>query len=157
MTTTHQPEQVDLKDIKLAGFTLTESLNTVLKTGIIGKLREELERRSEEIPARSGSGIYLIQIYPSDGEWTPDVPYQHIIGIPVAYDSELPSGMTTYTIPAGRYLKIIHKGTESEISKTYDYMNHTYGGRPVDIEYWHDIHTLENEDAEIDIYIPLND
>lgn len=34
------------------------------------------------------------------------------------------------------------------------FINKTYGGRPIDIEYWNDIHTLENKGSQIDIYIP---
>jgi predicted transcriptional regulator YdeE len=151
----YQVNVLDREEIKLIGFSIYESLNKVMETKIGGKLRKELEGRMSEINNKAEKpGMYLIQIYPQDGHWTPDVAYQHVFAYEVESFSEVPSGMITYTLPAGRYTKILHQGAESKIGDTYDYINMTYGGRPIDIEYWNDIHTLENEDSQIDIYIP---
>ncbi len=151
---TYQVDNLEREEIRLVGFSITESLNNVLESKILGPLREDLEKRMNEIENRKGSGIYLIQIYPHDGHWTPYVPYQHVIGFEVTSYGEIPNDMITHTVPSGRYIKIIHKGAESQISTTYDFINNTYGGRPIDIEYWNDIHALESEDSQIDIYIP---
>lgn len=136
------------------GFSIVESLNKVMESKVGGKLREELEERKSEVENRVGSGMYLVQIYPYDGQWTPDVPYQHVIAYEVQSFDQVPEDMMTYTLPAGRYIKVVHQGAESQIGATYDYINNTYGGRPIDIEYWNDIHALENEDNRIDIYVP---
>jgi predicted transcriptional regulator YdeE len=138
----------------MCSFSITESLNNVLESKIIGLLREDLANRMNEIENKRGSGIYLIQIYPNDGEWTPHVLFQHVIAFEVTSFGEIPNGMMTYTVPPGHFIKIIHKGAESQIGTTYDFINNTYGGRPIDIEYWNDIHTLESEAGQIDIYIP---
>lgn len=151
---TYQVNVLEREAIKLIGFSIIESLNKVIETKIGGTLREVLENRASEIECRIGSGMYLIQIYPHDGHWTPDIPYQHVIAYEVKSFDEVPNDMITYTLPAGRFIKIVHKGAESQIGITYEFINNTYGGRPIDIEYWNDIHTLENEDNQIDIYIP---
>lgn len=151
---TYQVNVLEREAIKLVGFSIIESLNKVIETKIGGTLRGELEKRAPEIEYRIGSGMYLIQIYPHDGHWTPDVPYQHVIAYEVKSYDEVPNDMITYTLPAGRFIKIVHKGAESQIGITYEFINNTYGGRHIDIEYWNDIQTLENEDNQIDIYIP---
>ncbi|MDI4649751.1 GyrI-like domain-containing protein [Cohnella hashimotonis] len=145
---------VDRNEIHLVGLSIVESLNKVMETKIGGQLREELERRQSEVANRVGSGMYLIQVYPMDGHWTPDVPYRHIFAYEVDSLARIPADMVSYTLPAGRFIKVVHKGAESRIGKTYDFINETYGARPIDIEYWSDIHALENEDSQIDIYVP---
>ncbi|WP_419875332.1 GyrI-like domain-containing protein [Candidatus Pristimantibacillus sp. PTI5] len=150
----HQVDAMEREELKLVGFSITESLNHVLESKIVGALREGLQQRMDEIENPKGTGIYLIQIYPQDGHWTPDVPFQHVIAFEVTSIDKIPYGMIAHTVPSGRFIKIIHKGHESQIGATYDFINHTYGERPIDIEYWSDIHTLDSEDSQIDIYIP---
>ncbi|WP_409340575.1 GyrI-like domain-containing protein [Paenibacillus sp. MBLB4367] len=154
--TSYQVDILEREAIKLVGFSITESLNHVLESKIVGTLREDLEKQRDEIPNRKGTGMYLIQIYPQEGQWTPHVPYQHVIAFEVTSYGEIPNGMITHTVSSGRYVKIVHKGEESHIGTTYDFINNTYGVRPIDIEYWNDIHTLESEDGQIDIYIPAS-
>lgn len=150
----HQVDIMEREEVKLVGFSLIESLDNVLESKIVVALREELSKRMYEIENRKGTGIYLIQIYPHDGQWTPHIPYQHVVAFEVTSYGVIPNGMITHTLPHGRFMKIIHKGPESRIGTTYDLINNTYGGRPFDIEYWNDIHTLESEDGQIDIYMP---
>ncbi|MCU6792293.1 GyrI-like domain-containing protein [Paenibacillus sp. WQ 127069] len=151
---TYQVDTVEKEEIKLVGFSITESLNNVLETKIVRTLREDLTNRMIEIENRKGPGVFLIQIYPHDGQWTPHVPFQHVVAFEVTSYGEIPTGMITHTVSPGQFIKIIHKGAESQIGTTYDFINKTYGVRPIDIEYWNDIHTLENQNGEIDIYIP---
>ncbi|MDQ8734378.1 GyrI-like domain-containing protein [Paenibacillus sp. LHD-38] len=150
----YQTAVIEREELKLIGFSIIESLNHVLQSKIVGALREGLAQRLNEIENRIGTGIYLIQIYPQDGQWTPDVPFQHVIAFEVSSIDKIPTGMINHTVPPGRFIKIVHKGLESQIAATYNFINNTYGGRPIDIEYWNDIHTLESEEGLIDIYIP---
>ncbi|WP_170885584.1 GyrI-like domain-containing protein [Bacillus alkalicellulosilyticus] len=142
------------EEIKVIGFSIIESLNSVLEHKTVRMLREELTKRKHEVKNKRREGIYLIQIYPAKGEWTPDVPYEHIVGIEVKSLEEIPDGMMGHIVPAGRYANFVHKGPESAIGKTYDLINQ-YSLRPFDIEYWDDIETLENQNSHIDIYIPV--
>jgi predicted transcriptional regulator YdeE len=153
---TYEVDKIEQDEIKLVGFSITESLNHVLESRIVGVLREDLAKLTNEIENANGSGIYLLQIYNQDGQWTHNTPYQHIIALEVSSHGEIPADMITYTLPAGRFIKIVHAGAESEIGSTYEYINNTFGVRPIDIEYWKDIHSLENADSQIDIYIPAD-
>lgn len=154
MMKTYQIDMMERQEIKLVGFSLIESLNNVLESKIVIALREDLEKRKSEVEDKAGSGIYLLQIYSQEGEWTHHAPYQHVIAFAVNSFDRIPKGMITYTVSSGRYVKIVHKGLESQIDTTYEFINNKYGGRSIDIEYWNDIHTLESEEGQIDIYIP---
>jgi predicted transcriptional regulator YdeE len=151
---TYEVDILERNEINLVGYTLTESLNQVLESKIVGTLREDLAKRMNEIENRIDTGIYLVQIYPISGKWTPDVPFQHVIAYEVTSYGTIPNGMITHTVSAGRFVKVIHRGPESQIAATYEYINNTFGVRPIDIEYWNDVHTLESEESQIDIYIP---
>ncbi|TLS48452.1 hypothetical protein FE782_30405 [Paenibacillus antri] len=153
---TEQDAILDRDELKLVGFSIVESLNQVMETMSVGKLRAELANRMDEIGNRVGTGMYLLQIYPQDGHWTHDVPYRHVIGYDVAGFEDIPGDMTTYTVPQGRYVKIVHQGPESQLAATYDYINKTYGVRPIDIEYWDDLDALETESGRIELFIPAN-
>ncbi|MCK9860734.1 effector binding domain-containing protein [Paenibacillus sp. ATY16] len=151
---TYQVDRIYQKELKLVGYSIRESLNNVLQSRIVGVLREQLAERRNELPNRNKEGIYLIQIYNQDGQWTHDTPYQHVVAFEVNAFENIPADMTTYTLPSGQYTKIIHEGPESEIGDTYDYINNTLGARPIDIEYWKDIYSLDRQDSRIDILIP---
>ncbi|CAI6079789.1 GyrI-like domain-containing protein [Cohnella sp. JJ-181] len=140
--------------VRLFGYKVRESLNRIIETRIVGKLREELVERRTKIPGASLDGIYLIQIY-EPGGWSQDTPFDNIVGIQASAEAALPEGMIEYVLPAGRYARFVHRGPESRIAEAYDYINAQHGPRPVDIEYWPDIQALEQEDAEIEIYVPV--
>lgn len=153
-------EIVDLQEMKLIGFEIVDSLNNVIKTQSVGKLREELAARRREIHNRTKEGIFLVQIY-TEEEWGPDIPYQHVVGVQVDSFGHTPNDMIEHTIPAGRYIKLIHQGPESQIGDSYDrLMNWIEQGNHrvncgYDFEYWEDIQTLEHPDSQIPIYKPL--
>ncbi|RAP75865.1 GyrI-like domain-containing protein [Paenibacillus montanisoli] len=152
---TRQVERVDRGEIRLIGFEIIQSLNQVLESKIVGTLRENLVQRRDELEGVLNAGVYLVQIYPEDGYWTHDRPYRHIIALEVAEHQTLPADMIAHTLPGGQYVKTIHLGPESRISETYEYINEHLGHRPVDIEYWHDVHALEREDTVIEMYFPV--
>ncbi|TCM91080.1 AraC family transcriptional regulator [Paenibacillus sp. BK033] len=151
---TYQIDRIEQEELKLIGYSIKESLNSVLQSRIVGVLREQLAARGNELRNRNKEGIYLIQIYNQDGQWTHDTPYQHVVAFEVSAFEDIPDGMTSYTLPSGSYIRIIHEGAESEVGDTYDYINSTFGVRPIDIEYWNDIYSLDRQDARIDILIP---
>ena len=141
------------EEMKLVGFSVHASLNSIVENKIVGKIREDLAKRKNEVKNKEDEGIYLIQIYP-ECEWTPDVPYDHIVGIVVTSFTDIPTDMITHLVPKGRYAKFVHTGPESKIGNTYDLINE-YSFRPFDIEYWNNIYELESPSSQIDIYIPV--
>ncbi|KJD42770.1 GyrI-like domain-containing protein [Paenibacillus terrae] len=147
---------LERNETKLVGYSVTASLNQDLETGIVVRLREELFDKRHEIANRlDDDGIYLVQVYP-DGEWTPDVPFVSIVAVEVRDFAHIPEGLVRHTIPAGKYVKVTHKGPESQIDGTYDSIRDRgiSASRSFDFEYWADIHSLEQKDSTIDIYMP---
>lgn len=153
-------EVVEKQEVKLVGYSVEASLNNVIETKLVAKLREKLSVASGLIKDRIDNGIFLVQIYP-DCEWTPDVEFRHIIAVEVSSFDDIPSEMIAHSIPSGRYIKFSHKGPESEIGNTYDEIfgwmdkNGYDGPRPFDIEYWDDIKLLEESTNIINIYVPI--
>ncbi|MFK4344393.1 MULTISPECIES: GyrI-like domain-containing protein [unclassified Paenibacillus] len=147
---------LERNETKLIGYSVTASLNQDLETGIVVRLREELFDKRHEITSRlDEDGIYLIQVYPED-EWTPDVPFVSIVAAEVSNFAYIPEGLVRHTIPAGIYVKVTHQGPESQIDGTYDSIRDRgiSASRSFDFEYWTDIHSLEQKDSTIDIYMP---
>ena len=102
--------------------------------------------------------MYLVQVY-SDCEWTPDVPFISIIAVEVSSFEHIPVGfgLIQHTIPAGKYIKVTHKGPESNIGDTYDAIREKGidNVRAFDFEHWTDTNSLDQEDNSIDIYLPI--
>ncbi|MDK8181450.1 GyrI-like domain-containing protein [Paenibacillus sp. UMB4589-SE434] len=158
MTTTHM-QTMERSETKLVGYTVTASVNQDLENDIVIKLREELFKKRHEIANRlDNDGIYLVQVYP-DGEWTPDIPFISIVAVEVHDYSSIPEGFVQHTIPAGTYAKVTHKGPESQIGETYDFIRDQdiCGSRPFDLEYWAQMDSLEEEESTIDIYLPMEE
>ncbi|GAA3404844.1 GyrI-like domain-containing protein [Paenibacillus hodogayensis] len=152
-----QPKTVHRNETKLVGYTVTTTLKEDMENEIIGSLRERLlDRRSEIASPTDGDGVYLVQLYP-DCEWTPDVPFESIVAVEVHTFVPLPEGFVCHTIPAGAYTKVTHRGPESRIGDTYDWIRDQGLGviRPFDFEYWADCGSLEQEESVIDIYWPI--
>jgi predicted transcriptional regulator YdeE len=152
-----QVHSVERNETMLVGYTATASLNQDLEAGIIGGLREQLVDRRHEIANQLDDvGIYLVQVY-QECEWTPDVPFISVVAVEVSDFAHIPEGFVHHTIPAGKYVKVTHKGPESQIGVTYDSIRDQGidGSRPFDFEYWAAIDSLEQEESLIDIYLPL--
>ena len=156
-----QAEILEKEEIKLVGFSIVDRLTNIIETGVVAKLRENLTNRLNEVENRSRNGIYLVQIYP-DGHWDPTVPFTNIVAAEVSEFTNIPSDMMNHVVPAGRYVKFVHNGPESQIVETYGLTRGWYEKNGVekprpffDMEYWSDIHTLDNENSKIPIFMPV--
>lgn len=150
-------QTLERTETKLVGYTVTVSLNEDIETGIVVNLREKLIENVNKIINRADHhGIYLVQIYP-DQEWTPDVPFESVVAVEVIDFDSIPEGFVRRIIPTGTYVKVTHKGPESEIEQTYHSIREKGIAvfRSFDFEYWTDIDSLEKEDNLIHIYLPL--
>lgn len=152
-----QVQTLDRKETKLVGFTVTVSGNQDMEDGIVEKLRSELAGRRHEVAYLvDPTGMYLVQVY-TDREWTPDVPIENMVGVEVSDFSDIPEGMIQHTIPAGKFVKVTHTGSEADIAKTYAEISERglSDNRPFDFEYWNRVDMLQQEESSIDIYLPL--
>ncbi|MBB4824651.1 putative transcriptional regulator YdeE [Sporosarcina luteola] len=157
-------EPIEIKeigDIRVIGFTVTDSLRNVIDKGIVRDMHTTIKNRMNELEARTADGVYLIQIYSTEEAFTPDVLFEHIVGVEVNAGQQLPEDMVERIIPAGRYAHFLHQGPESTIHQTYDainnwlYTNYKDAWRKLDVEYWDRRYKGEDAESEIDLFVPL--
>ncbi|MHA7966812.1 GyrI-like domain-containing protein [Paenibacillus sp. CAU 1782] len=147
-------------ELKLVGLALRASLNEDIEQGLVKGLRKTLAPRRNEISAATGESIYLVQAY-DDCEWTPDTPFLHFVGVEASDFAELPEGMSTHILPAGKFLEFKHQGPEEEIDDTYSAINEwlEINGyvepRAFDYEQWHPVLLNHSNPPVIPIYIPV--
>lgn len=92
-----------------------------------------------------------------------DMDFSEVIGMEVTSYDNLPSGIVTKTIPAGKYAVFTHKGPLSEIIKTYEYIWGTWVLLTKEVLADRDDFELyderflgrDSEQSKIDIYIPV--
>lgn len=146
----------------LVGYSVEASLNEDIANHIVLNLRQQLTNYRIHINNQKDTGMYLIQQY-TDGDWTPDTPFTHIVAVEVTTNDHIPDEMITCTIAEGAFLQFTHQGAESMIDATYEAIQiwleeHDYiEPRSFDIEYWSDLDHLDQEDHCIHIYIPLTE
>ena len=144
---------------KLVGYTVTASVNEDIAANIIVRLRDKLMDTRHNIPHQlDNTSMYLVQRYP-DCEWTPDVPFVHIVAVEVHEFSDIPNEFIQHTLPAGTYTKVTHHGPESTLTETYHAIQEQAicSTRPFDFEYWTNVHSLDQDDSVIEIYLPVEE
>ncbi|MCG7377286.1 GyrI-like domain-containing protein [Paenibacillus sp. ACRSA] len=147
-------------EIKLVGYQAQASLNEDIQGSIVRNLRAKLELNAPHVPNMKHAGMYLIQIYP-DIEWTPDVVFTHIVAIEVQESQQIADEIITHTVPAGRFIRFIHEGSEAEIDDTYLAVNEWLANngydepRAFDMELWTEEMMSGEMGAQIHIYVPI--
>ncbi|WP_246120436.1 GyrI-like domain-containing protein [Cohnella terricola] len=152
----HVVQKIELNEKKLVGYTVTASLNRDLEEGLVLQLRQSLlEKRHKIANQLDSEEMFLVQVY-TDEEWTRDVPFESIVAIEVSDHADIPEDFIRYTIPSGCYFLITHRGPESEIGATYDFIREQGIGstRAMDVEHWVNVSNLDRAESKINIYIP---
>lgn len=104
----------------------------------------------------------MIQLYPGKQNFNPEIdPFTQIICFQVSTIENIPDGMISFTVPANNYAKYTHKGLESELGHTYDYLYGLWLAQSgnqcadYDFEYWDERYKPDSPDNEIDVHIAL--
>ncbi|NTU20332.1 AraC family transcriptional regulator [Brevibacillus sp. HB1.2] len=157
-----EPTVLSREETHVIGFTFTANVTEDLEQKHSASTTEALRARKSEIHNQVGKGEYLIQIYPDKDDFDAAVdPFTTLIGVAVSSLADIPEGMVSHMIPAGTFAKVTHKGPETNLGETYDFLygswlsesGYDYAG--FDFEYWDERYKPEQEDNEIDIYVPL--
>lgn len=148
-------DEFKLIGLKLGKKTMNEGGQAGIDCGMLWQ-RFVTENISGKIPDRTGDEVYAVY-FDYDGDHTK--PYSFFIGCKVKMNAEVPQGLDSLFIPAGKYAKIIAKGAmpdcianawkeiwESNIDRAYSYDFEMYDERAKD---W--------SNAEVDIFIASND
>jgi len=159
---TMKPQITDRNEIKLVGLTIRHTLS---KPKFM-KLWEDFMKRLPEIKNVAGKDLYEVcccdTAVPVDG-FNEETPYTVMAGAEVGGFDNLPKGMESRVIPAGKYAVFTHKGPMSTIKATYDYIYRTWlpaSGcelRPADdfALYGPRFKSPESIENEVDICIPV--
>ena len=126
------------------------------------KAYHSLMERKVEIQHRKNEEVILIQIYPKESDFNPQVDkFTTILCYEVSKQGDVPSSMISHTINESKYVTYTHKGPESQLSKSYDYVYGQWiretGNEPkyYDFEIWDERYKPESPDNEIDLFIAL--
>ncbi|TFE27253.1 GyrI-like domain-containing protein [Cohnella luojiensis] len=157
-----EPSVVQLEEFGVVGVTFTANLKEIVEEELGSKAAASLKSRADEVMGRVGDAIYLVQIYPMKENFNPNVDrFTQIIGYKVIGSSIAPTDMIHHVVPANRYVKCTHKGLESELGRTYDFLYGTYVGQlgthPVgyDFEIMDERFIPDSPDNEIDLHIAI--
>lgn len=156
---TVRPQIRKIDKIYVAGIRGTAALNNIFT------LWQQFGEKQEGISNRHPSGrIFGICEYQEGADTANyNMELSEVIGMEVTAYDNLPSGIITKTIPAGKFAVFTHRGPLSCILKTYQYIWGTWAlltsdtiDERDDFELYDDrFKGRENVDSEIDIYIPV--
>lgn len=156
---TVRPQIKEIDEIYVAGIRGTAALDNIYS------LWQQFGKKQDSISNKHPSGrTFGICEYQEDADIANyDMELSEVIGMEVVTYDNLPSDIIIKTIPAGKFAVFTHKGPLADILKTYQYIWGTWAlltsetiDERDDFELYDKRFTgRENEDSEIDIYIPI--
>ncbi|MFC0211305.1 GyrI-like domain-containing protein [Paenibacillus chartarius] len=157
------PSVVELPAMTVIGVSFDANLKQIAEEELGKKAYEDLTARQASIAGKADGHVRLVQTYPMKPGFNPNVdPFNQLIGYVVEReDTPVPERMTKRTLPAGEYVRMTHRGRESELGRTYDELYgrwmREHGRRPAghDFEIWDERYRPDQEDNEIDVYVAL--
>ncbi|MED4129007.1 GyrI-like domain-containing protein [Shouchella miscanthi] len=106
--------------------------------------------------------ILLIQIYPKNLDFDPKMDsFTHYICFEVNNSPTANGDLHCDFFEESKYVKYIHKGRDSSIDQTYDFLydylikSEQYELKDYDIEVWGENHAPEHNDIEIKMFIAI--
>lgn len=116
-----EPTILTISERKLVGM----KIRTSLAENRTFELWNKFHPRLKEISNLKNSDLYSIQVFDEDLEFsrfTPQTAFEKWAAAEVESFDEIPEGLETYTIPAGKYAIFIHRGLPSEFPETSRYI-----------------------------------
>lgn len=157
---------MEAKEIVLSGFCVVglkiEANLVEIGAGLGKQTFQSLIARKDEIKMKKNENVILMQIYPKKPGFNPQVDrFTQLFGYEITGAEEVPAGMILHKVPESKYVKYTHKGLESELGRSYDYLYGKWMGETgnvpngYDFEIWDERYKPESIDNEIDMYVAL--
>lgn len=153
---------VKQESFTIVGYSYKANLKEIEEQQLGQKTLQRLKDHKELIPHKLGDEVFLFQLYDMKPNFNPHVdPFTQIIGYKVTAANSVPEGMIAHIVPDNHYVTATHKGLESELYRTYDYLygkwmgENSYSPIGYDFEVWDERYKPEEHDNEIDVYIAL--
>ncbi|HEY2494049.1 MAG TPA: effector binding domain-containing protein [Paenibacillus sp.] len=132
------------------------------ESGLGKNIYHSLIERKDEIQNRKNENVILMQIYPIRSDFNPQVDnFTNILCYEVSKQGDVPVNMISHAVTESKYVTYTHKGLESELSRSYDYVYGQWfretGNEPkdYDFEIWDERYKPESPDNEIDLFVAL--
>ncbi|BBH24439.1 hypothetical protein Back11_57840 [Paenibacillus baekrokdamisoli] len=132
------------------------------ESGLGKNVYHSLFERKDEIQNKKNENVILMQIYPMKSDFNPQVDrFIQILCYEVSKQGDVPLNMISHAVTESKYVTYTHKGLESELSRTYDYVYDQLiretGNEPkdYDFEIWDERYKPESPDNEIDLFVAL--
>lgn len=156
---TIQPEIKNIEEIYVAGIRGEAKLDDIFS--LWQEFGKKLTYITNINQSRRTFGICEYQENGSMANYEMD--FSEVIGIEVTSYKNMPDGIVTKTIPAGKFAVFTHKGSLDNMLKTYQYIWGTWAlltSEIMDIREDFELYDdrfvgKENENSEVDIYIPI--
>lgn len=152
---------IALSEFSVVGLKIEANLDEI-ETGLGKQTFQSLLTRKDEIKLKKNENVILLQIYPMKPGFNPRVDrFTQIFGYEISGAEEVPAGMIHHKVPESKYVKYTHKGLESELGRSYDYVYGQWmretGNVPkaYDFEIWDERYKPESTENEIDMYVAL--
>lgn len=153
---------VSLPEFKVMGIRIEANLDE-LESGVGKQTYESLLSRKDEIVHKKNDNVILMQMYPMKPDFNPRVDrFTQLFCYEVTnQEDDVPDGMIKHQVAGSDYVTYTHKGLESELSRSYDYVYgqwmHEYGKEPkgFDYEIWDERYNPDSPDNEIDMYVAI--
>lgn len=153
---------VHLPALMLVGYQLETNLKE-FNAGLGKQTIQALLTKKDDVGNQATGHIILLQRYPMTPGFDPWVDrYTQFIGYEVSAATEAPAGMAVTEVPDSKYVSFTHKGLESEMQRSYDYLYGVWmqetGSMPkgYDFEIWDERYRPESIDNEIPIHIAIH-
>ncbi|GGF80784.1 hypothetical protein GCM10010912_27400 [Paenibacillus albidus] len=132
------------------------------ESGLGKNTYHSLVEGKDKILNKKNENVILMQIYPMKPDFNPQVDsFTHILCYEVSHHGDIPLNMVSHAVTESKYVTYTHKGLESELSRSYDYLYGQWiietGNEPkdYDFEIWDERYKPESLDNEIDLFIAL--
>jgi len=152
---------VTLPLFNVVGFSVEANVET-FEAGLGLSIYQSLMDRKDEVHNRKNEQVMLMQIYPVNPDFNAQEDrFTHLLCYEVSELGEVPQNMISHTVQESKYVAYTHKGPESELGHTYDYLyrqwipDSGYEPKEYDFEIWDERYDPESPDNEIDIFIAL--
>lgn len=156
-----EAKELKLPEFTVVGFRIEVNLDE-LESGIGKNAYDSLISRKDEILFKKNENVILMQIYPMKPGFNPRVDrFTQIFGYEVNEGDTIPSGMIGHQVSESNYVTYTHRGLESELGGSYDYLygqwmrEHGREPKGYDFEIWDERYKPESSDNLIDIYVAL--
>ncbi|WP_232735733.1 GyrI-like domain-containing protein [Alteribacter populi] len=153
---------VTRESFTIVGYQYQANLKEIEEQKLGKKTLTRLKKKVELVKNKAGAQVYLIQAYEMKPDFNPNVDrFTQVIGYKVSKPHEIPEGMISHTLPESRYVTTTHKGLETDLNQTYDYLygkwftENPYYPAGYDFEIWDERYKPEEAGNEIDVYIAM--